>query len=326
MNASYKMFLLVAEELNISRAAQKAFVTQQCASDHIKKLEEQYGVKLFCRKPKLSLTPAGTLMLKTVRQMQTIESAMKEQMNEISGETVGNITFGVNSTRARIILPDILKEYNKLFPKVTTTFVLHDTSTLEEMLLDNQIDIFLGVNTSSNEAFLRKKIGCDSIYLIATAKLFIEYADKSFEQLEELTKTGITLSDINTFPLVRNNKDSTINSLIDRHLGRNNIVVNTISYVSDYDTQISFCGKSLTAAFCPSLMLLNVFEHNKTHLKSEQIYIFPIKGLQEDLRIDVVTFDGVSMPKYAKTFHDILCNEVSKKYQHLQNNLPTFIP
>lgn len=53
MTTGYKMFLLAAEELNFSRAAERAFVTPQCLSDHIKRLEEQHHVTLFQRKPKL---------------------------------------------------------------------------------------------------------------------------------------------------------------------------------------------------------------------------------------------------------------------------------
>ncbi|HBN80503.1 MAG TPA: LysR family transcriptional regulator, partial [Ruminococcaceae bacterium] len=47
MKQSFKIFLLTAEEMSISRAAKRAYVTQQCVSDHIKRLEDEYGVALF---------------------------------------------------------------------------------------------------------------------------------------------------------------------------------------------------------------------------------------------------------------------------------------
>ena len=68
MNNSLKMFLLLAEELSFVKAANKAFITQQCLSDHIKRLEEKYGTKLFYRKPKIALTPAEELIL--IRQFR----------------------------------------------------------------------------------------------------------------------------------------------------------------------------------------------------------------------------------------------------------------
>ena len=43
MTTAQLVFMYAAEELNISKAAVRAFVTQQCASNHIKNLEEKYG-------------------------------------------------------------------------------------------------------------------------------------------------------------------------------------------------------------------------------------------------------------------------------------------
>ena len=47
MELAQKMFLLAAEEMNFTKAAKRAFVTQQCLSEHISKLEKQLHTKLF---------------------------------------------------------------------------------------------------------------------------------------------------------------------------------------------------------------------------------------------------------------------------------------
>lgn len=49
---SLTYFLTVAEELNITTAAQKLYITQQTLNSHIMRLEAQYGVVLFERHPK----------------------------------------------------------------------------------------------------------------------------------------------------------------------------------------------------------------------------------------------------------------------------------
>lgn len=54
-----KYFLLVAEELNITRAAERLYISQQSLSNHISNMEKELDVKLFTRSPKLSLTYAG---------------------------------------------------------------------------------------------------------------------------------------------------------------------------------------------------------------------------------------------------------------------------
>ena len=60
-----KYFLMVAEELNITRAAERLYISQQSLSNHISNMERELDVKLFTRSPKLSLTYAGGLLVET---------------------------------------------------------------------------------------------------------------------------------------------------------------------------------------------------------------------------------------------------------------------
>lgn len=47
MTINQQMFMFAVEEMSFSKAAEKAFVTQQCLSNHIQRLEKTYGVKLL---------------------------------------------------------------------------------------------------------------------------------------------------------------------------------------------------------------------------------------------------------------------------------------
>ena len=59
MKIGFEVFLVVAREMSITKAANELHITQQCASDHIKRLEKEYNVVLFERRPKFRLTQAG---------------------------------------------------------------------------------------------------------------------------------------------------------------------------------------------------------------------------------------------------------------------------
>lgn len=54
-----RYFLTAAEEMNFRRAAERLYITQQSLSAHIQRLERQYDVILFERKPRLMLPPRG---------------------------------------------------------------------------------------------------------------------------------------------------------------------------------------------------------------------------------------------------------------------------
>ena len=52
-------FTVAAEELNITRAAAKLYISQQSLSEHIRKLEKQYDAVFFTRGGRLALTAQG---------------------------------------------------------------------------------------------------------------------------------------------------------------------------------------------------------------------------------------------------------------------------
>ena len=56
---SLHYFLIAAEEMNFTKAAERLFISQQALSSHIKRLEDEYGVRLFERRPALHLTLEG---------------------------------------------------------------------------------------------------------------------------------------------------------------------------------------------------------------------------------------------------------------------------
>ena len=85
MNTSQKMFLLAVEEMSFTKAAKRAYITQQALSDHIRKLEQEYQASLFERKPHLALTPAGLALHKNLLEIQLLENNIRTEIQDISG-------------------------------------------------------------------------------------------------------------------------------------------------------------------------------------------------------------------------------------------------
>ena len=52
-------FQELSKDLNMTKTAQRLYISQQTLSNHIQRLEQYYGVQLLYRKPSLSLTCAG---------------------------------------------------------------------------------------------------------------------------------------------------------------------------------------------------------------------------------------------------------------------------
>ena len=310
MKQSFHIFLLVAEEMNIGRAAKRAFVTQQCVSDHIKRLEEEYQVALFDRKPHLKLTKAGETMVKTLRSVRILECNMEKNLSEISNGRKGSFTVGMSTSRAQIILPLVLKRYYEYFPEVEISFYVNDTVVLEEKLMEGTVDLFLGMNTSQNPAFSLMPLSIDRMYMIISEELFQQHFGS--RQLKEF-ESGVDLSVCGEVPFALYYETGALNVVIRQHLLDYGIKLERTPYhISDCDSQIYMCACGLCAALVPEMLTYRVHEHNRACMPGKQIHIFPLKNFVYPLRLDMVWHKDISLPFYIRVFCDMVKEEVDK--------------
>lgn len=100
MTVNQLMFMCAVEEMSFSKAAEKSFVTQQCLSNHIQRLEKSCGVRLFERNPHLTLTEAGKILYQSYVQIRDIEETTSLKLRS-EGEAVHGTNPLRNSSESR---------------------------------------------------------------------------------------------------------------------------------------------------------------------------------------------------------------------------------
>ena len=140
---SLKYFCAVAAELNVTRAARKLHMSQQTLSNHIARLEEEYGVRLFERKPRLRLTVAGECFFSHVKDVLSREEDLLSQFDEIRAQRRGRLALGVTQTRAQTFLPLVLPRFIEQNPEVRLDVNVCHVSELERRLLEGDFDLIL---------------------------------------------------------------------------------------------------------------------------------------------------------------------------------------
>lgn len=102
---SLKYFVVVAQELNITRAAEKLNMSQPPLSNQIKALEEELGVTLFIRgKRHLQLTEAGSLLLRRANQVLELTDKTRQELREMQDGLSGTISIGMVEGRAPFLV------------------------------------------------------------------------------------------------------------------------------------------------------------------------------------------------------------------------------
>ena len=112
-------FIALAEEMNFTKASEALHITQQSLSGSIKRLEEEYGIELFQRKPFLKLTPAGETMLFYAKQIARNESQMMASLADLSAECSGHLVLGMSRQRIQVFFPGIWERYHADYPNVS---------------------------------------------------------------------------------------------------------------------------------------------------------------------------------------------------------------
>ncbi|ONF43777.1 LysR family transcriptional regulator [Marinobacter lutaoensis] len=139
-----RYFVAVAEERNLTRAAEKLFIAQPPLTRAIKQLEEKVGVQLFIRKPRgLELTTGGEYFLEQARQILDKVAATLEDTRRIAQhrKTVFSIGFVPSVFYGQ--LPSMVR---RLRQNRNLEILLHELKTREQVdaLKVGKIDIGFG--------------------------------------------------------------------------------------------------------------------------------------------------------------------------------------
>lgn len=112
-------FTVVAQELNITRAAEKLNMSQPPLSNQIKALEEELGVQLFIRgKRHLELTEEGGLLLRRAIQIQELADKTRQEIASLREGMTGVIYLSMVEGRAPFLAARWIAGFREEFPLV----------------------------------------------------------------------------------------------------------------------------------------------------------------------------------------------------------------
>jgi DNA-binding transcriptional LysR family regulator len=138
------VFLVAADTLNFSEAARQLHMTQPSVSQHIQALEQQFDQPLFYRHGRyVELTEGGRRLAKLARDMMDRWVRIKEEMENLKGEVTGHLLVGCSTTAGKYILPQLLADFHRSYPKVSITCHVASQEHSLEMLCNGGVHFAL---------------------------------------------------------------------------------------------------------------------------------------------------------------------------------------
>lgn len=138
------IFHAVAREGNLTRAAQELGISQPAVSKQLLSFEKSLGMALFHRLSKgVQLTEAGELLFEYSTRLFELEAEAERALGELRDLQRGRLVIGASTTIGIYLLPEILGEFQKLYPKIELRLEIANTHEIQKKLQVNCIDLAL---------------------------------------------------------------------------------------------------------------------------------------------------------------------------------------
>ena len=149
-----KYFLAVADEENITNAAQKLHMTQPSLSRQMMDLEKELGKQLFIRTNKKTiLTEDGMHLKQRAQEILSLIEKTASEFQSTSEEIYGEVYIGAGETDVMRHCANAIKRIQDQHPMITFTLFSGNADDILEKLDDGILDFGLVFNTTVIEKY-----------------------------------------------------------------------------------------------------------------------------------------------------------------------------
>ncbi len=270
-------FLVAAEELNITRAAERLFISQQALSNHISKLEKYYETQLFSRTPTLTLTYAGTRLVKAATGILDLHRQIQSEIDDINHHRRGRLQLGVSHTRGRAFLPDILPQFKERHPLIEITLEEGNSVALEDMLLHGRIDLLIGFAPILLDAVETVEILHERLFLVVPKKIMKSIFGERTEFMRGKFTEAADVTPFQDSPFLMMTTGNRTRTIFDHYLKECNVKPNIILETENIETLLALSLKGMGITVYPEMFIKNLSLH-LTQESDSPVDFFPLNS------------------------------------------------
>lgn len=136
------IFKTIAEEKNITRAAERLYLSQPAITYRLRAIEKEMDATLLIRTSYgVLLTPEGERFLEYAKQMLLSFAQTKEELQSMEQTVQGTLRIGVSSVFSHFKLPPILKQFVTRYPHVDISLQTGLSSRISRLLHHDEISV-----------------------------------------------------------------------------------------------------------------------------------------------------------------------------------------
>ena len=296
---SLEYFLVVTEEMNFTRAAERLFLTQQALSSHIKRLEEEYDAVLFHRKPTLALTQKGEELKYWAEQILSAEKNLRANLYDIGTNCRGKIRVGVARLRAFRMMPEIMERYRRLYPNVAIEVVDGATDFFRDQLQNNKLDMYIGVNVETGLNEVDLQLVNEAIWCYASRALLAQHFAGDEAELSAYLSGEPDIRTLPALPLLVTQSSNRIRRQLDKYFYDGGTRPNIYFESNSQHLLCILAVKGMGLAVVSPVILYTNWESID---KNPDLVAFPMSRVLPENVLSLVYRKDDPIPQYAKDF------------------------
>jgi LysR family cyn operon transcriptional activator len=166
-----RYFLAIAECESFTKGAEKVAISQPSVSVQIAALEYELGAPLFDRLGRrVALTEAGRLFRDHAQRIIRETELAAQSVRDVAGAEQGRLVVGALSTVNSYLIPPLVSRFKQRFPQVHLHVYAQPSSTIEEALLANRVDLGLCLLPVANDRLIADRLFTETLVLVSSAE------------------------------------------------------------------------------------------------------------------------------------------------------------
>jgi LysR family transcriptional regulator, nitrogen assimilation regulatory protein len=135
-------FIAVVEAKSFTAAAEVLFIAQPALSQHLQRLEEEFGQQLLIRHSRgVEPTQAGLRLVEHARSILTAVESAKSDLRNFDNQPHGHVRVGLPKSLCDTLGVELLTHWSREHPNVDLHIIEQGSHTLGEWILAGRLDL-----------------------------------------------------------------------------------------------------------------------------------------------------------------------------------------
>jgi LysR family transcriptional regulator, nitrogen assimilation regulatory protein len=239
-----RLFIAAYEERSFTAAATRENATQSGVSQHIRKLEESFGVRLFSReKGRVVPTPAGDSYYRRCIDVLRSHAAADRAVRSYASGLDGEIVIGLMPTMTRCALAPVLARFIEAHPNIVVRVVEGYSAALTQQAQAGELDFAIVPSFSGGP-------GLKSRLFLRTPEVLVSSVGSALTHLEP-----VRLADLGPLKLVVPGKVNTRRRLLETYFASNGAEIERLLELDAMLGTLDFVARTGWMTILPGIMM-----------------------------------------------------------------------